>query len=143
MWPKMLFELLPHVGRVIPMAERFFATRGMRDQEEQAALQAIAENLRIELGKVSETQAGVQRTLAEQGQTVGAVAAEVALVRTGVESVGARLGKLEGALAAVEESASRAEKAASRMAGMFVAMVVLLLVVAIGMAVVLFRVWGR
>ncbi len=139
----MLFELLPHVGRLVPMAEKFFATRGARDQEEQAALSAIAENLRTELGRVAETQAGVERTLGEQGQQVTAVAVEMARVRSGVESIEARLGKLENGFAAAEQAAGRLEKTSARMAGMFVAVVVLLVIVAVLVGLVLLRVWGR
>ena len=54
MWPKLLaqlFELLPHVSRLIPMADRFFASRAATDRATEAAMAAMAEGVRGDLGR--------------------------------------------------------------------------------------------
>ena len=90
-----MFDLLPHFARLMPMADKFLATRSASEKAQEAALVAMAENLRDELGKVAEMHAGIQRTLMEQSAQVAAVAVEVTRVRIGVESVEARVAKLE------------------------------------------------
>jgi hypothetical protein len=91
----MLFELLPHFARLVPMAEKFFATRSTRELEEEAALTALAASVRSELGQVAETHAGIRRTLQEQGAQVSEIAVEATRTRIGVEHMEARLAKLE------------------------------------------------
>jgi hypothetical protein len=91
----MLFDLLPHFARLMPMADKFLATRSASEKAQEAALTAMDGNLRGELGKVAESHAGIQRTLKEQGAQVAAVAVEVTRARMGVESVEARVAKLE------------------------------------------------
>ena len=56
MWPKILMqylpqlvELLPHVSRVVPMADKYMAQRGANDVK----LDALAEGIRGDLGKVA------------------------------------------------------------------------------------------
>lgn len=143
MWPKMLFELLPHVGRLIPMAERFLATRATHDQEEQAALTAISENLRDELGKVSGNHAGIQRALKDQGEQVSEIAVQVTRVRMGVESIEGRLTRLENGFTVAEETATRAEATAARVGKLFGVTIALLVVLAALLGVVLWRIWPR
>jgi chromosome segregation ATPase len=143
MWPKMLFELLPHVGRLIPAAERFLQTRGQQDAQEQAALKEIAQTLRTEMERATEAHAGVARALGEQAQQVSAMSVEVTRVRVGIELVEARVAKLEGGYAAAGEAAARAEQSAAKLKGMFTAVLVLLAGIAVLLLVVVVRVWGR
>jgi hypothetical protein len=95
MWPKMLFELLPHFARLLPMADKYLTTRSASEKAQQAALTALAEDVRAELGKGTEAQAGLSRHIEEQSARVGALAADVTRTRIGVGSVEARLEKLE------------------------------------------------
>lgn len=56
MWPKILMqylpqliELLPHVSRVVPMADKYMAQRGANDVK----LDALADGVRGDMGKVA------------------------------------------------------------------------------------------
>jgi hypothetical protein len=91
----MLFDLLPHFARLLPMADKFLATRSASEKAQEAALAVIADSMRGDLGQVAETHAGIQRTLTEQGVQLSEVAVEVTRVRMGVESTEARVAKLE------------------------------------------------
>jgi uncharacterized protein YqgV (UPF0045/DUF77 family) len=96
MWP-MLFDLLPHFARLVPMADKFLATRSASEKAQEAVLAAMATSVRGDLGQVAEMHAGIQRTLKDQGEQVGEIAVEVTRVRIGVESMEARVAKVEKA----------------------------------------------
>lgn len=81
MWPKLLsqlipqvIDLLPHMKRVVPMADKFLSSKAASD----AALVSMAEGVRSDLGKVSEAHAG----LSEQ---IDSLAAQVALASAAVD----------------------------------------------------------
>lgn len=95
MWPKLLFELLPHFSRLVPMADKYLSTRSASEKAQEAALTALANEVRGELGKAAEANAGVSRQLQEQGEQIAELGVEVARARMGVESVEARIAKLE------------------------------------------------
>ena len=88
MWPKLfaqLFELLPHVSRLIPMADRFFASRAATDRATEAAMVAMAEGVRGDLGQVTKAHAGLYRQLQEQGTQLDEVRDNLKRVRTVLE----------------------------------------------------------
>jgi chromosome segregation ATPase len=95
MWPKLLFDLLPHFSRLIPMADKYLATRSASDKAQAAALAAMAEGLRGDLGQVTEAHEGLRRQMQEQGTQISELALEVTRSRLGVESTEARTAKLE------------------------------------------------
>lgn len=95
MWPKMLLELLPHFTRLIPVADKYLATRGASDQANTAALAELGTSLRGEMDKAAEAQDGLRRQLQEQSAQMAEMAVDVSRARMGVESVEARLTKLE------------------------------------------------
>lgn len=95
MWPKLLFELLPHFSRLVPAANKYLATRSASDKAQEAALAALAGEVRGELGKVAEANAGVGRQLKEQGTQIAELGVDIARARIGIESVEARVLKLE------------------------------------------------
>ena len=130
MWPKMLFEILPHVGRLVPVAERFFATRSERDREEQAALTTISETLRTELGRLSDATEVTRQAVATQGDRINGIAADVARARAAVESLEARLGRLEDGISSAQDAAERAGQAATRIATLCIVLVVLAVIIA-------------
>ena len=70
MWPKILLELLPHFARLTPVADKYFASRAANDKAQQAALAGLGEEVRGELGKVTEAHAGLHRQLQEQVEQV-------------------------------------------------------------------------
>ncbi len=110
MWPRMLFELLPHFARLVPMADKFFASRSATDTGQEAALAAMAESMRSNLGQVAETHAGIQRALKEQSVQTAEIAVQVTLARMGVESIEARIASAESRLVGLENTASVAMK---------------------------------
>jgi chromosome segregation ATPase len=92
MWPKLLFDLLPHFARLMPMADKYLASRSASDKAHENALAALAENVRCQ---VAEAHEGIYRQLGEQSAQIADLAVEVTRARMGVESVEARITKLE------------------------------------------------
>jgi hypothetical protein len=102
MWPKViaqLFELLPHVTRLVPMADRFLTSRASNDRATEAAMVAMAEGVRGDLGQVTQAHAGLYRQLQEQSALIVEVKEEARGARLGVESIEARLTGLERTMA--------------------------------------------
>jgi hypothetical protein len=95
MWPKLLFDLLPHFSRLLPVADKYLASRSATDKAQAAALAALAAEVRGELGKVTEAHEGLSRQLQQQGAQVAELAVDVTRARMGVESVEERVAKLE------------------------------------------------
>jgi hypothetical protein len=98
MWPKLLaqlFELLPHVSRLIPMADRFFASRAATDRATEAAMVAMAEGVRGDLGQVTKAHVGLYRQLQEQGILLDEVRDEVKRVRVTLDQRENRIEVLE------------------------------------------------
>jgi chromosome segregation ATPase len=95
MWPRILFDLLPHFARLMPMADKYLASRSATDKAQETALAALAGNVRGELGRVTEANDGINRQLREQSAQLGEIAVDVARGRMGIESVEARVAKLE------------------------------------------------
>lgn len=95
MWPKILLELLPHFTRVLPLADKYFSNRGDQDKAHAAALSALGEEMRGGLGHVDEVHAGLKDALKAQGEQIAEVGVEATRARMAVESVEARVAKLE------------------------------------------------
>jgi chromosome segregation ATPase len=95
MWPKLLLDLLPHFARLAPVADKYFTTRSASDKAQEAALAALSADIRGEMGKVASEQGGLRQQLQEQGEQVAQVAVEATRARMGVESIEARVAKLE------------------------------------------------
>lgn len=98
MWPKVfaqLLEVLPHVSRLIPMADMFFATKSASDKANEAALAALAEDVRTELGKVTSAHEGLYRQLQDQGSQIAALAADARRTRIAIEDYAKRVDNLE------------------------------------------------
>ncbi len=90
MWPKVLaqlFELLPHVTRLVPMADKYFSTKTASEKATEAAMVAMAEGVRGDLGQVTKAHAGLYQQLQEQSAQIAEVSAEVKRVGTSVERV--------------------------------------------------------
>jgi len=95
MWPKLLFDLLPHFARLMPMADKYLSSRSEGDKTQEAALAALAAAVRGDLADVTEAHSGLRRQLQEQSTQVAELGVEVTRARLGVESVEARVAKLE------------------------------------------------
>jgi len=98
MWPKVLaqlFELLPHLARLVPMADKFFALRTAAEKANEAAMAAMAEGVRGDLGQLTEAHSGLYRQLQEQSAQLAAVAKDVQRSRQTVEDHAQRMEALE------------------------------------------------
>ncbi len=95
MWPKILLELLPHFTRLVPVADKYFSSRGDEDKAHTAALAALGEEVRGGLGRVDEVHAGLQQALKEQGEQIAEAGVEATRARMAVEAVEQRVAKLE------------------------------------------------
>jgi hypothetical protein len=90
MWPKVLaqlFELLPHVTRLVPMADRYFSTKTASEKATEAAMVAMAEGVRGDLGQVTKTYAGLYQQLQKQSVQLAEVSSEVKRIVPAVERV--------------------------------------------------------
>ena len=98
MWPKViaqLFELLPHVSRLIPVADRFFSSKAAAEKANEAALAAMAEGVRGDLGQVTKAHAGLYRQLQELSAQIAEVGEEVKRARLSLEQHEHRMESLE------------------------------------------------
>jgi hypothetical protein len=80
MWPKViaqLFELLPHLSRLVPMADKFLTSKAAAEKANETAMAAMAEGVRGDLGQVTKAHAGLYRQLQEQSAQIAGVAEEV------------------------------------------------------------------
>jgi chromosome segregation ATPase len=91
----MLLELLPHFARLMPMADKYLSTRSVSDKAHEAALAALADELRGESAKASEANAGLSRQVQEQSKQIAEIAVEVTRARMAAESIESRVAKLE------------------------------------------------
>ena len=107
MWPKLLaqvlpqmFELLPHLKRVIPMAESFLTSKAATERANDAAMAAMAEGVRGDLGQMVSAQSGLYRKLDALETSLGEFGLEAKRARMGTDALEARLGTLERSVAA-------------------------------------------
>ena len=98
MWPKLfmqLFELLPHVTRLVPIADKYFSSKTANEKANEAALAAMAEGVRGDLGQVTKAHAGLYRQLQEVSAQVVEVGEDAKRTRLSIEQQGHRLENLE------------------------------------------------
>jgi hypothetical protein len=104
MWPKViaqLFELLPHITRLVPMADRYFSTKTASEKANEAAMTAMAEGVRGDLGQVAKAHAGLYRQLQDQSAQIAEVVEEVKRARLAVEQHEHRMVALETTVASL------------------------------------------
>jgi phage shock protein A len=104
MWPRLLaqlFELLPHISRMVPMADKYFSSKSASDKANEAALAAMAEDVRGDLGQVTRAHAGLYRQLQDLSAQITLVDEEVKRTRLSVEQKEHRIEALEEKIAAI------------------------------------------
>jgi chromosome segregation ATPase len=124
----MLFELLPHFARLMPMADKYLSTRSASEKAQEAALAALADDIRGDLARSSEAQAALRRQMQEHTAHLGEVALDVTRLRMVVEGAEARAAKLEISIAAVEAKAASAVKLLGAVLGLLVVAFALLII---------------
>ena len=105
MWPKViaqLFELLPHITRLVPMADKYLSSKTASEKANEAAMAAMADGVRGDLGQVTKAHAGLYRQLQEQSAQIAQVGEDVKAARLAVEQHEARMVALESKIAAFE-----------------------------------------
>src|ERR1700677_4103255 len=98
MWPKViaqLFELLPHISRLLPMADKYFNQKASAEKANEAAMIAMAEGVRGDLGQVTKAHVGLYRQLQEQSAQITGVSDEVKTNRLSIEQQASRVEALE------------------------------------------------
>jgi chromosome segregation ATPase len=101
MWPKViaqLFELLPHITRLVPMADKYLSSKTASEKANEAALAAMAEGVRGDLGQVTKAHAGLYRQLQDQSAQIAEVSEEVKRVRLSMEQHEHRMLTLESSV---------------------------------------------
>ena len=56
MWPKLLpqlLEMLPHLSRLLPVADKYMAQRAQKDAQTETALHELQTSVRMDMGKVA------------------------------------------------------------------------------------------
>jgi hypothetical protein len=84
MWPKVflqLVELLPHISRLVPMADKFLTSKAAAEKANEAAMLAVAEGVRGDLGQVTKAHMGLYRQLQDQSAQITEVGEEVKRAR--------------------------------------------------------------
>ena len=127
----MLFDLLPHFARLMPIADKYLSTRSASERAQEAALATLSQDIRGELGKSTVEHADLRRQVQEQGTQIAELALDVTRSRMGVESVEARVAKLENSMAALEVKAVTAVKLLVAVLGMLVIAFALLLILVV------------
>jgi hypothetical protein len=104
MWPKLLmqlFELLPHISRLVPMADKYFSQKAAAEKANEAALAAMAEGVRGDLGQVTRAHAGLYRQLQDLSAQVTVVGETAEAARTAASKQDDRVVELERQVAAI------------------------------------------
>lgn len=104
MWPKViaqLFELLPHIMRLVPMADKYLSSKTASEKANEAAMAAMAEGVRGDLGQVTQAHAGLYRQLQDQSAQIAEVFGEVKQARLSVEQHEQRMVALESNVASL------------------------------------------
>jgi hypothetical protein len=104
MWPKLLmqlFELLPHISRLVPMADKYFSRKAAAEKANEAALAAMAEGVRGDLGQVTKAHAGLYRQLQDLSAQVTVVGEMAEAARVAASKQDSRVEELERQVAAI------------------------------------------
>jgi septal ring factor EnvC (AmiA/AmiB activator) len=104
MWPKVLmqlFELLPHVTRLVPLADRYFSAKAATESANEAALAAMAEGVRGDLGQVTAAHAGLYRKLQGQGNQIADLSEDIRTARSAVEQSERRIEVMDRKIASI------------------------------------------
>jgi chromosome segregation ATPase len=104
MWPKViaqLFELLPHISRLLPMADKYLTSKTAAEKANEAAMTAMAEGVRGDLGQVTKAHLGLYRQLQDQSAQIAQVGGEVTETRLSMEQQAGRIESLEQKLSSL------------------------------------------
>jgi septal ring factor EnvC (AmiA/AmiB activator) len=119
-----LFELLPHITRLVPMADKYLSSKTASEKATEAAMAAMAEGVRGDLGQVTKAHAGLYRQLQDQSAQIAQVSEDVKRTRVAVEQHDHRMEALDQRIT----SLGLWVKAGVSLVAVLIAMVIVLLV---------------
>jgi predicted phage tail protein len=105
MWPKViaqLFELLPHITRLVPMADKYLSSKTASEKANEAAMAAMAEGVRGDLGQVTKAHAGLYRQLQDQSTQIAEVGEEAKRTRLSIEQHEHKMMAIESKVTSLE-----------------------------------------
>jgi hypothetical protein len=85
MWPRLisqLIELLPHATRLMPIADNYLAVRREGAKVQAGALADLADNLRVDVGRVADSYNGLARQITEQKAQITVLQDAVEVLQT-------------------------------------------------------------
>ena len=104
MWPKViaqLFELLPHISRLLPMADKYLNSKAAAEKANEAAMVAMAEGVRGDLGQVTKAHLGLYRQLQDQSAQITTLSENVTATRLSTEQQASKIESLESKLSSL------------------------------------------
>jgi chromosome segregation ATPase len=96
--------LLPHLTRLVPMADRFLQSRLANEKAEQEALTTMSTALRTDLGHLTAANATLSNQLQEQSFQIAQLTDEVNRTRITVDSAQLHADNLQTQLATLARS---------------------------------------
>jgi hypothetical protein len=93
---------MPHVTRLVPMADKYFSSKTATEKATEAAMIAMADGVRGDLGQVTKAHAGLYRQLQDQSAQITEVAEEVKRSRLAAEQHENRMVALESTVASLQ-----------------------------------------
>ena len=142
MWPKLLMqylpqlvELLPHMRRMVPMADKMMEGRAARE----AKLDELAAGLRGDLGKVAKAHVEMATHLDGFAGHVAGIEREARAATAAAQMAGREAERARVATEAIEGRLTRLEKGLALQRTLAFLLLLLLLVVAVLLVVVLLR----
>jgi len=88
-------EILPHLVRFVPAANRFLQDRSAGDEATRNAMDALSTRLHGDLEQVTAAHSGIYRQLNEQAGKLEQVATDVTAMRTAIESTEGRVARMQ------------------------------------------------
>jgi len=136
MWPKLLaqlipqlIDLLPHIKRVVPLADQYLSSKAAND----AALATMAAAVRNDLGKVTTSNADLSGQIANLSIKLNSLDAQVTSVGETITTVGETADQARSAATALGKSVVTIDRELrslrSLVVGVLVSAVVLILMV--------------
>lgn len=105
MWPKVLmqlFELLPHVSRLVPMADKYFSQRSVAEKANQAAFAEMAQGIRGNISQVTKAHDALYRQLQDQNAQIADLREDMRRALTSIEQHDHRLESLNHKLESLD-----------------------------------------
>jgi chromosome segregation ATPase len=79
----------------LPVADKYLARISANEKAQATELAALSADVRKQMGRLTETQAGVARQLQQQSMQLAEIAVDVTRTRMGIEGAEERIAKLE------------------------------------------------